>query len=226
MNILGIITERNQKHLVIANAVLLSFIFFLLVVVPFIPSVAQKATTRFLYMGIFFGSVYALTTRTKIVFSIAAILSVMQVISQIIGTERIEIIVQILNTLFFIYAVIRLVKQFVLAKEVSPMVILGAINGYLLIGLVFSILVLIVTGLYHESYLMTSNSIYFNPHDNYRILIYYTFMTMTTVGYVDIIPVSPAARSLAVMMAVCGQLYMTVVLAFLVGKFAGIHGRT
>ena len=77
MNILGIITERNQKHLVIANAVLLSFIFFLLVVVPFIPSVAQKATTRFLYMGIFFGSVYALTTRTKIVFSIAAILSVM-----------------------------------------------------------------------------------------------------------------------------------------------------
>ena len=46
---------------------------------------------------------------------------------------------------------------------------------------------------------------------------YYSLVTMTTLGYGDIIPVTSAARSLATLQAVVGQLYLAVLVARLVG---------
>ena len=48
-------------------------------------------------------------------------------------------------------------------------------------------------------------------------MIYYSFITLTTLGYGDIVPVSPSARSLATLEALTGQLYLTVLVARLVG---------
>ncbi|MFH1159543.1 MAG: ion channel [bacterium] len=221
MSFLKIFTEKNRKNLIIANSILLFCILAVLVLIPFLPAIVQKTLARLLYMGIYFGSVYALVTRIRIMFTLAIGLSLMQIASQFAGSETIELIAQALNTVFFIYVVVRLIKQFALAKEISPMVILGSINGYLLTGLVFSIFVLIVATVYPQSYQLTTTGGYLSAHDNYRVFIYYTFITMTTVGYGDIVPVSAAARSLAILMAVTGQLYIAVIIAFLVGKFAG-----
>ena len=46
---------------------------------------------------------------------------------------------------------------------------------------------------------------------------YLSFMTLTTVGYGDIVPHSPATRTLAALEAVAGQIYLTVLVARLVG---------
>ena len=46
---------------------------------------------------------------------------------------------------------------------------------------------------------------------------YYSLVTMTTLGYGDIVPVTPAARSLTTLEAVVGQLYLAVLVARLVG---------
>ena len=48
-------------------------------------------------------------------------------------------------------------------------------------------------------------------------LIYYSFVTITTLGYGDITPLTPLARSLAILEAVVGQLYIAVQVAWLVG---------
>ena len=45
----------------------------------------------------------------------------------------------------------------------------------------------------------------------------FSFVTMTTLGYGDISPVSPAARTLAWMQALVGQLYLAITIAGLVG---------
>ncbi len=45
---------------------------------------------------------------------------------------------------------------------------------------------------------------------------YFSFITLTTVGYGDVVPVSPAARVLATGEALCGQIYLTVMIARLV----------
>jgi hypothetical protein len=47
-------------------------------------------------------------------------------------------------------------------------------------------------------------------------LIYYSFVTLTTVGYGDITPLHPTARSLAMAEALIGQLYPAILIARLV----------
>lgn len=47
--------------------------------------------------------------------------------------------------------------------------------------------------------------------------IYYSFVTLTTLGYGDIVPVSPPAKILAILEAVIGQIYLTVLVARLMG---------
>jgi hypothetical protein len=49
--------------------------------------------------------------------------------------------------------------------------------------------------------------------------IYFSFVTLVTLGYGDILPLSNAARGLAVVEAVTGQLYLTVMVAYLVSLF-------
>jgi voltage-gated potassium channel Kch len=51
--------------------------------------------------------------------------------------------------------------------------------------------------------------------------IYYTFVTFTTLGYGDIVPQTPVARSLAILISITGQIYIAIIIALLVGKFAG-----
>ena len=50
-----------------------------------------------------------------------------------------------------------------------------------------------------------------------RDLFYYSYVTLATLGYGDIGPVSPVARSLAITEAIVGQLYLVVLVAGLVG---------
>ena len=59
-------------------------------------------------------------------------------------------------------------------------------------------------------------------------LIYFSFVTLTTVGFGDVYPVHPAVRRLAVAEALVGQLYIAILISSLVGmalqaKSAGVH---
>ena len=50
--------------------------------------------------------------------------------------------------------------------------------------------------------------------------LYFSFITMGTVGYGDLLPKTPFAKSFSTLIGVSGQLYMAIVIAMLVGKYA------
>jgi len=50
--------------------------------------------------------------------------------------------------------------------------------------------------------------------------MYFGFVTFATLGYGDFVPLKPYAKSLSVLIAVSGQLYVAVIIALLVGKFS------
>lgn len=56
-----------------------------------------------------------------------------------------------------------------------------------------------------------------NADERLRQFMYYSFVTLTTLGYGDITPVSPAAKSFSFIEAVTGQIYIAVLIARLVG---------
>lgn len=88
--------------------------------------------------------------------------------------------------------------------------ILGAITLYILIGVVWSETYQLIS--IHDSgaYIGISHG---NTPADHATWIYFSFVTLTTVGYGDITPVAHAARSLAILEALIGQLYPAIVLA-------------
>ena len=56
-----------------------------------------------------------------------------------------------------------------------------------------------------------------NARDVFSEMYYFSFVTLTTLGYGDVLPISRVARSFATLEAVIGQLYLAVVIASLVG---------
>jgi hypothetical protein len=94
--------------------------------------------------------------------------------------------------------------------------VLGGIAGYLLIGYTWSFA-------YQLLLEKVPDAIYFNSGNVDSLawqplhLTYFSFTTLTTVGYGDVHPVHPIARSLAVAEALVGQLYLAILIASLVG---------
>jgi hypothetical protein len=96
--------------------------------------------------------------------------------------------------------------------------VIGAILLYLTIGIVFVALYTLVGALAPGSF--TGISV----HDRVSLppdLVYFSFTTLTTVGYGDIVPVHPFARSLSNLEAILGQLYPATLLARMVSLEVG-----
>jgi hypothetical protein len=91
--------------------------------------------------------------------------------------------------------------------------ILGAVAVYLLIGVIWAQAYALVAQFVPGAF---SSPIPREPHD-IAPLIYYSFATLTTVGYGDVVAVHPIVRSLAMFEAVLGQLYSAILVARLVG---------
>jgi uncharacterized membrane protein len=88
---------------------------------------------------------------------------------------------------------------------------------YLLLGLLFSGIHQIAAA-FRQHYLNGAGS----PPDS-SDLLYFSVITMTTVGYGDLTPACLAARAIAVLEAITGQLYLVSVVAIVVSGFTGRH---
>ncbi len=95
--------------------------------------------------------------------------------------------------------------------------IAGAISVYFLIGLSWGLLYLTLESLSPGSFQgqLTGQG------DHAADLIYYSFVTLTTLGYGEITPVTAIARSSALLEATLGVLYMATLVARLVGMYEG-----
>ena len=90
--------------------------------------------------------------------------------------------------------------------------IFAALDAYLLAGLMFGVVYWVLDQHWHTAFGAPTEGDLALPH-----AIYFSFVTIATVGYGDIVPVGSAARSLAIVEAVGGQMYLAVLVARLVG---------
>jgi hypothetical protein len=89
--------------------------------------------------------------------------------------------------------------------------ILGAIAVYLLLGLAWANAYALLHALHPDAFSGALGEALIP-----QTWIYYSFITLTSTGYGDILPVHPVARSLAISEALTGQLYLAITLAHLV----------
>ena len=117
-----------------------------------------------------------------------------------------------LTILFFLFLILAILSHIYRQDEVTREVIYGSIVVYLLIGLMWAFIYKIMESLHPGSFNLPAH-----VEDYRRIMLYYSFTTITTLGYGDITPVSSPAKSLAAVEAITGQMYIAVLVARLVG---------
>jgi len=115
---------------------------------------------------------------------------------------------------FFIFVVSFLIRFISKSKTVNVNVLITSINIYLLAGIIGASLSLGFYQIYPDAY----NFPAYIVHPVFAHFLYYSFITMSTVGYGDITPRIPETQTLAFLISISGQLYVAIIIAFLIGK--------
>ncbi len=117
---------------------------------------------------------------------------------------------------FLLVAISFTLKQVVMHPTIDRNRLIGTVCVYLLLGVIWAVayaaLELTVPGSF-SGFAMQEGAGWDNEW------IYFSFVTMTTLGYGDLLPLTPTARALAYMQAVFGQFYIAILVAGLVSAF-------
>ena len=115
---------------------------------------------------------------------------------------------------FFIWVTWVVARQVLFIGGITSNDIVGAICIYLLLGLIWAMLYLFIAEVVPGAF----NGLPQAPWlDNFATGVYFSFVTITTLGYGDISPVLPLARFLVYMEAIIGVFYMAILVASLIG---------
>lgn len=112
-----------------------------------------------------------------------------------------------------------LIAYIVRCTKVTVESLFAAVSAYLLLAIVGAICYTMILVLDPQAFRgLDFQKIYSQGHQ-YLVMLYFSLVTQTTLGYGDIVPLSPFARIMAAVHALCGQLYLTVLVAWIVGLF-------
>jgi hypothetical protein len=120
---------------------------------------------------------------------------------------------------FFAYVVAHLLRFILRASRVDTNVLCAGLSGYLLLGLLWMPLYVMVARLNPAAFSLPANAGAVATLDGFNAF-YFSFTTLCTVGYGDITPVSRAARMLSVTEAIAGLFYVAVLISRLVAVYS------
>jgi hypothetical protein len=202
------------------NTILLFSVIFTAFAVPLLPVHLHRIAFSVAYTAIYISAVFSLEKRGRTVEVLFITTIIMQWISALFDLELLNDVSKGVSVIFFLFVVFSLIRQIAFAKEVSAGVILGSLTGYLLIGIVYSLFIFFIVRTVPGAYTSQMGEIAPGAPIDASPPLYYTFITIASVGYGDIVPLKPISRSFATLMGVSGQFYIAVIVALLVGKFS------
>jgi hypothetical protein len=136
-------------------------------------------------------------------------------IAAVFGVEALMPISQVLWVSAGVLATAVTARRALGAGPVDAERVFAALGAYLLAGVIFGICYWLLDQMWPASFGAPSESDLVMAH-----ALYFSFVTLATLGYGDIVPASDAARGLAILEAVGGQMYLAVLVARLVSLYA------
>ena len=157
-----------------------------------------------------------------------AILSLMLVLKLLYLTSHVNVILPTsrwLQVFFCLMAAILILRFVMQAKRVNNDVVFAALSFYLLFGLIFGFIYFMVEEAFPGSLLHNVTSASLEGGIRLSQAVYFSFVTLATLGYGDIIPANDIIRSLAIVQTMIGQVYLVVLVARLVTLYGGSYKR-
>lgn len=208
---------------------LLSTLFILLIIAPLLSdfTILTLRLSTLLSLLVLLAGIFAVS-RSRIAVWTLSILALCAVVFELLhhfGIGKDLAIVSNFFALFFLVGLFLVVEYGVFSdRQVTRSTLAGACCGYVLIAAIFASIYSILLQYNPEGLLLMENAtikssdIVFEGQE-YGILGYFSIVTLTTLGYGDIVPNSQGTRSTASIEAILGQLYLAVIVARLVGMY-------
>lgn len=124
----------------------------------------------------------------------------------------VNLTVLILNIVIAVGVIVYTFKELFETRSANVDSVVAAVFGYLLIAVGFALVYAAIAAGVTDAFLFGQGEVNFNT------FVYFSLVTMTTLGYGDILPLSDFARALAGLQAVFGTLYFAVFIGTLVGR--------
>ena len=143
-------------------------------------------------------------------------------IDPFVDTTLTALIAELMSFLFLVSVFAIILKDIFRTSIVSTDTLVGSICGYLILSTIFASIYAFLVILHPDSFLVNTGLGVdqttlgeFSSH--YGMTNYFSIITLTTVGFGDIVPQNTYARTVVSVEAITGQIYMTVIVARLVG---------
>ena len=197
--------------------ILVALLLLLFLAQPWSPSTRVVSV---LYGAIFASALFAVAPSRRLL-TVGLILMIPAIAYNVFFPEA-DVPIQVVGTLTSLAFIVLVISIFLVRifrhSEVSSATVSGSICVFLFMGIAWAIAYRLTLVLDPTAFSgLTNSSIAEQSTD----LFYFSFVTLTTLGYGDISPVAPSARSLAMVEAIAGQLYLVV----LVARFVGLYTR-
>ncbi len=212
--------QTRDTHKEGKNSFLLGSLLLLMVFYPFlIEGALRYALLNLIISVVLIAGIYASSYEKRhfvygLLFGIPALIANW---ATVVSPSPLTALIAVIFALpFYIYTTITLFLSILRSKHIHLNQIYGAISVYLLIGITWGYIYGFIEKLHPGSF-------FFGPNANYMIagpdLLYYSFITLTTVGYGDIVPLTTYARTFAVLEAVFGVFYTAILISRLVSAY-------
>lgn len=214
---------RPTRHLA-----LLCFLLLLFVVSPFVAPLRYGVLLlNIIGAAVLFAGTYAVSLRKKLFYAslgLAVIAVVLNCLILFFPNQGLILSTNICLLIVLAFFTASILADVLRAGRITADKIYGALCVYLLIGFAWGILYAILEQLEPGSFSAPAESGGVAVHvARVMRMRYFSLVTLTTVGFGDIVPRSAAARMFATLEAVMGQIYLAVLVARLVGLHI-VHG--
>ena len=213
---------RYKYGMLLAAQILLSVISPL-----FSSSVYARSAVDLGITAVFFTAIYVVSSSRKhyiigMILMIPTLLLIWGV--KFYRVETLELISLIGSALFFCFIAWLILADIFRTKLVTLDIIAAGISVYLFFGNICGFIYTIIGRVDPNAFTIpaTTASYLGDSLADVSSAMYFSFVTLTTLGYGDITPINDFARSLAFLEAAMGQIYLTVLIASLVGVHISI----
>jgi hypothetical protein len=206
------------------NAVLLLALIVLLTVVPFLPGHhTGDMVSRIVWTLVIIAGLMRASGR-RVFLWIALLIAVPSLVSSWVDVPGGALMGPIAVAFFFLLVSAHILTDIFARRRIGFDQIIGGVNVYLLLGVLFARLHVAVASDSPEAYMLGELPLGVAAAQAGQqledALQYFSFATITTLGYGDIRPVSHVARMLSTGEAVVGQLFIAILIARIVGVYA------
>jgi hypothetical protein len=205
--------------------VLLGFLLLYVIATPFFASLLKEDLfLNITFSAVMFSAVLTVSQRKKS--RIAAVLLVLPCLVFIwlkLSVDNSQIIMAgvVLQACFDFFMVFIIILFIFETRIITRNIISASVVAYLFVALLFANLYLILELVVPGSFSVSHDLVMADP-DTLR---YFSYVTLSTLGYGDVVPISSQARTLAIAEALIGQIYLTVLIARLVGVYASEYHK-